>query len=48
MALLDVLSHFRQKAFGNRAPAPCLDHLNGRVDQNHCDDDVPHDETLVG
>jgi len=48
VALLDVLSHFRQKAFGNPAPPPFLNHLNGRVDKNQCDDDVPHEQTLVG
>jgi len=48
VALVNVLSHFRQKAVGNPSPPPFLDYLNGRVDKNQCDDDVPHDQTLVG
>jgi len=48
VALLDVLSHFHQQALGNSAPSPFLDYLDGWVDKNQCDDDVPHDQTLVG
>jgi hypothetical protein len=48
VVLLYVFSHFRQEAVGNPAPPPFLDYLNGRVDKNQCDDDVPHDRTLVG
>jgi len=48
VALLDVLSHFRQKAVGNPAPPPILAHFNGRVEKNQSDDDVPHGQTLVG
>jgi hypothetical protein len=46
--LLYVFSHFQQEAVGDPAPPPFLDYFNRRVHKNQCDDEVPHDQTLVG